>query len=146
MVAARNLLKRINKKATLTVAFDVSGLLSIAAIFAAAGTCFVDAYSGELRKQRFDLPPDPFGQHFAGWVFQAGDVVEVVVVELLVDGFEDRLDLGEVTNPAGMRIDVTFDIDGDSEGVAVQPATFVTFWYVRQAMGRLEYELFEQFH
>ena len=90
--------------------------------------------------------PDPLGQHFAGWVFQAGDVVQVVVVELLVDRFEDCLDLGEVTNPTGIGIDFTFDINGDSEGVAVQAAAFVAFRYVWQAMGRLEDELFEQFH
>ena len=99
----------INKKATLKVALGVLALGSVAAIFAAAGTGFMDAYARQLRQQGFDLLPDPLGQHFAGWVFQAGDVVQVVVVELLVDRFEDRLDLRKVTNPTGIGIDFTFE-------------------------------------
>jgi len=79
----------INKKATLKVAFGVSGQGSIAAVFAAAGAGLVDAYARELRQQGFDLLPDPLGEDLAGWVFQARDVVQVVVVELPVRGAGD---------------------------------------------------------
>ena len=79
----------------------------------------MDADLRQLRQQGLDLVPDPLGDHFAGGVLQARNVVQVVVVELLEDRFEDRLDLGEVTNPAGMGIDFTFDVDGNSEGVTV---------------------------
>ena len=136
----------INKKATLKVALGVLALGSVAAIFAAAGTGFMDAYARQLRQKRFDLLPNPLGQHLAGRIFQAGDVIQVVVVELLVDRFENRLDLGEVTNPTGIGVDFTFDINGGSKGVTMQAAAFVAFRYVGQAMGRLEDELFEQFH
>lgn len=98
---------------------------SVAAVFAAAGAGLVDAHARQFREQGFDLLPDPLGQHFAGGVFQAGDVVQVVVVELFVDRLEDRLDLGEVANPAGIGVDLAFDMQGDAEGVAVQATAFV---------------------
>ena len=49
------------------------------------------------------------------------------MVELLVDRLEDRLDLGEVANPAGIGIDLAFDIDGNAERMAMQAAAFVAF-------------------
>ena len=47
---------------------------------------------------------------------------------------------------AGEGLKGFFDMQGDAEGVAVQTTAFVAFRYVGQAMGRLEDELFEQFH
>jgi hypothetical protein len=67
------------------------------------------------------------------------------VIEALVDRFEDRLDLGEVADPAGVGIDLTLDVDGRTERVAMQTAAFVASWYVRQEMGGFEGEFFEQF-
>ena len=103
------------------------------------------ADAGQLWQQRLEFQPDPLRQVFAGGVFQAGDIVQVVVVEALVDRFEDCLDLGEVANPAGVRIDLTLDVDGGTEGVTMQAAAFVASRHVRQEMGGFEGEFFEQF-
>lgn len=80
----------------------------------------MDADLGEFRQQRLELLPDPAAEVFAGGVFQAWNIVQIIVVELLVDRLEDRLDFREVADPAGMRIDLAFDVDGDTERVAVQ--------------------------
>ncbi len=45
-----------------------------------------------------------------------------------------------------MRIDLAFDVDGDTERVAVQAPAFVAFGDVGQAMGGFEGEFFEEFH
>jgi len=130
----------------LKVALGVLALGSVAAIFAAAGTGFVDAYPRQLRKQWFDLLPDPLGQHFAGWVFKAGDLVQVVVIESFVDRLEDGFDFGKVANPAGIRVHFAFDMNGYLERMAMQASTFVSGRDMRQAMGCLKHEFFKQFH
>ncbi len=106
----------------------------------------MDADLGEFRQQRLELLPDPAAEVFAGGVFQAWNIVQIIVVELLVDRLEDRLDFREVADPAGMRIDLAFDVDGDTERVAVQAPAFVAFGDVGQAMGGFEGEFFEEFH
>lgn len=93
----------------------------------------MDADLGEFRQQRLELLPDPAAEVFAGGVFQAWNIVQIIVVELLVDRLEDRLDFREVADPAGMRIDLAFDVDGDTERVAVQAPAFVA----RKPSGRL---------
>ena len=119
---------------------------SVASVFAAAGAGLVDANAGQFRQDRLELFPEPLGDDFAGGIFQAGNVIEVVVIQLLIERLEDLLDLGEVTDPAGVGIDLAFDVDGDAEGVAVQPSAFVPGGDVGEAMGGLENKLFEQFH
>jgi hypothetical protein len=66
---------------------------SLAAIDATAGAGLVDADRTEFRQQWLEFGPDEFGQHFAGRVFQARNVVQIVVVQTLVQRLEDRLDL-----------------------------------------------------
>src|SRR5690606_26069767 len=69
-----------------------------------------------------------------------------VMIELIVDRLEDLLDLGEVANPSGMRVDLSLDVNADLERMAVETPALVTLGYVRQAMGGLEDEFLEQFH
>ena len=118
---------------------------SVASVLAATGAGFMYADAGQLRQQRLEFQPDPLGEILAGGVFQAGDIVQVVVVEALVDRFEDCLDLGKVADPAGVRVDLTLDVDGRTEGVTMQAAAFVASRHVRQEMGGFEGEFFEQF-
>ena len=40
--------------------------------------------------------PDPLGYNFAGGVFQAWNVVEVVMVELIVDRSKSDFDIGKI--------------------------------------------------
>ena len=62
---------------------------------------------------------------------QSGDVVEVVVVEPVEDGFEGCFDVCEVDDEAVVA-DGAFDGDGECVGVAVQSSAFVAGWDVRQ--------------
>ena len=100
----------------------------------------------QLRQQRLQLFPDPLGQHFTGRIFQPRDVVQVVVVQALVQRLEDRLDLGEVANPAGVRVEVAAQVDRHFERVAVQAAALVAFRHVGQAVGGFERKFLEDFH
>lgn len=63
---------------------------------------FLDANFAELGQGRFEVLPDPLGENFGGGVFQAFDVVQVVVIETVVKGLESVFDIGEVGHPAGM--------------------------------------------
>ena len=117
-----------------------------AAIDTATGAGLMDTNCTEFRQQGFELSPDPLGQHFAGRVFQAWDVIEVVVVEAFIERLENRLDLREVANPAGMGIQVAAKMDRHFERMPVQAPAFVAFRYVGQAVGGLEGKLFEDFH
>lgn len=69
--------------------------------------------------------PEPLCEVFAGRIFQARNIVEIVVVELVINRLEDRFDLRKVANPSGVRIDLSFDINGNTERVTMQTATFV---------------------
>ncbi|MNJ37905.1 hypothetical protein D3C77_327410 [compost metagenome] len=106
----------------------------------------MNAHLGQFWQQRLDLVPDPFGDHFAGRVFQARNVVQVVVVQLFIQRLEDRLDLGKVANPASMRVQRAGQVQGNLERMTVQTAALVPFRNVRQTVCRLEGELFENFH
>ncbi len=56
------------------------------------------------------------------------------MVQLLVNGLEDRLDLGEVADPARVRVERAGQVQADLERVAMQAAAFVPFRDVGQAM------------
>ncbi|MCY1466423.1 hypothetical protein D9M71_847230 [compost metagenome] len=68
------------------------------------------------------------------------------MVELVVDRLEDFLDLREIADPAGIRVDFALDVDGGAERMSVQTAAFVPGRYVGQAMGGFEGEFLEDFH
>jgi hypothetical protein len=90
--------------------------------------------------------PYPLRDDFAGGIFEAGNVVEVVVIQLLEEWGAGGGDLGEVEHPAGVGADGAGDVDLGAKGVAVKPGALVILGDVGEAMGRLERELFEDFH
>lgn len=59
--------------------------------------------------------PDPDGQMLAGWILETRDLVEVVVVELVIQGLERGLEVGEVHHPASLHIEVSGDMDLNPE-------------------------------
>ncbi len=67
------------------------------------------------------------------------------MIKLIVDGLEDRLYLGEVTNPAGVWIHFAFNVHGNAEGVSMQATAFVAGRDMGQEMGGFEGEFFEEF-
>ncbi len=68
------------------------------------------------------------------------------MVEAFIERLENRFDLREVANPAGMGIQVAAQVDGHLERVPMQTPAFVAFRYVGQAVGGFEGKLFEDFH
>ena len=48
-------------------------------------------HGGQQGQIRLEPVPDPFGQALAGRVLEAGDVVQIVMVQLVVERLEDCL-------------------------------------------------------
>lgn len=91
-------------------------------------------------------PPYPYRKIFARGIFEAGDVVQVVVIELAMQRFEGGREVGEILHPAARRRDVAAHAHFDFEGVAVQTPALVRLGHVRQAMSRFDGENLEYFH
>ena len=105
----------------------------------------MDGDGEKLRNMGFEALPDPAGDVFAGGVFQAGDFVEEAVVELVFQGAEAGLDVGEIHHPAFEGIDGAFDGDFDAEGVAVEAGALVAGRDVGEGVGGFEGELLGEF-
>lgn len=117
-----------------------------AGVDAATGACFSQFDPTECRQKRLELIPNPYCQVFTGGIFQTGNIVEVVVVQLFVYGLEHHLELGEIHQPAGMGLGVSSEVERDAKTVAMQAGTFVALGDVGQAMGCLKGKLFKYFH
>lgn len=111
---------------------------------AGAGLFHDDA--AEAFERGREAVPNPAGEDFTGGILEAGDVVEIVVVELLVEGTEGGVQVGEVANPAEGWVDLTADVDLDTERMAVQARAFVAGGHVGEAMCGLEAKFFKDFH
>lgn len=59
----------------------------------------------EQRQTRLRLAPDPAREVLAGGIFEAGNLVEQLVIEPVVNRLKRRAHVREVHHPAGMRID-----------------------------------------
>jgi hypothetical protein len=92
---------------------------SAAAVFAATGAGFMDTYPRKLWQQRLQLIPDPYGKVFAGWILEAGQIVQIVMIQSFIDWLEDLLDLAEVPDPAGMGVHLAFKVNRNPERVPV---------------------------
>ncbi|MNE56204.1 hypothetical protein D3C80_1510970 [compost metagenome] len=68
------------------------------------------------------------------------------MVETVVDRLEDRLDLAEITDPAGIGIDLALDVDRHAERMAMKTPALVALRYMGQEMGGFEGEFFKEFH
>ena len=74
------------------------------------------AQGWELRMQ---LLPNPAGEVFAGGIFEAGDFVQVTMIERVVKRLEGARELSEVLHPTAVGIDRAADMYFDAERVAV---------------------------
>jgi len=119
---------------------------SVAGVFAPTRARLVNANFAEFGQQRLQGLPDPHCQVFAGRVFKARNVVQVIVIELLIDRFEHCLDLGEIPNPASMSIDRPGQVNAYLERMAVQPPALMPIRNIWQLVRRLKREFLENFH
>jgi len=115
---------------------------SVAAIDATRGASFGDDDFGELREFGLQAPPDPGGDVLAGGVFEAGDFVEIMVVQLFPERLEGPGDVGVIHEPAELGVAFAGDDDFSLEAVAVQAAAFVRLGEVRQQVRGFKLEGF----
>ena len=90
---------------------------------------------GEAGLQPF---PYPLRKDFAGGVFEAFDIIEAMMVELVKQGLKGPPQIGEVHYPARFLAHGTADVDFDPEGVSVHAGTFVPLRDIGQPVGRLD--------
>lgn len=83
---------------------------------------------------------------FAGWILQAGNFVQIVMIKLLVQRLERPADVGEIDDPAFARPNRAAHVHLNVKRVTVQPVTLVFGRHVRQPMGSLEGEDLKYFH
>jgi len=100
----------------------------------------------QCRQSRLEFPPDPARQIFAGRIFQARNVVEIMMIESLEQRRECRLHVGEVHHPSRFRARLAFDMDFDAERMPVQARAFVPGRNVRQAVRGFDLESLEDMH
>lgn len=117
-----------------------------ASVDGAAGAGFFYNDCAEPRQCGLESVPDPACEDFACRVLESGDVVEVVVIELLVQRLERGLEVGEVADPANGFIYLAAQMDLHAEGMAVQPSASVAGWNIGQLVSCLEAKFFEDLH
>ena len=91
------------------------------------------------------MMPDPVRDDFAGWVFETRNLVEVAMVELLPDGFEEAGEFGVVDEPTKFGISVSADGDFDLETVAVEASAFMAERELGEQVSGFELEGFAEF-
>ena len=97
----------------------------------------------QLRSQVF---PNPDRDVFAGGVFQAGDFVEITVIELFPERLERFGNVRVIHQPAELGIALAGDDNFRLKTVAVQSAAFMRGRQLRQQVRRFELKSSAQFH
>lgn len=118
---------------------------STAAINRAGGAGFRHDDFHQEGKFGLQFSPNPDCDVFAGGIFEAGNFVEVVVVQLFPNRLEGGGDVRVIHEPAVFGIAFTRDDDFDFEAVAVEPAAFVGPGQTRQQMRGFKLKGFTQF-
>jgi hypothetical protein len=85
----------------------------------------------KIRHVAFEPVPDPDRQELRGRVFEAGDLVEHVVVELLHQRIDGGLQIGEIDHPAELRIERAAHGHFPSKRVPVHAPALVAFGHLR---------------
>ncbi|QDU33710.1 hypothetical protein KS4_17660 [Poriferisphaera corsica] len=102
----------------------------------------MDANEFEHGEVRDKFVVDPFGECFGCGIFQALNVVEAVVIELIDERGGDFFDVAEVHEVAHFRVTFAFDNDVDLEGVAMKTAAFVAVREFGEPMSGFEVNFF----
>ena len=117
-----------------------------AAIDAARQAGFGHRDFAQLRETRFQAVPNPGRDIFAGRVFEAGNVVKIIMIKLIEDGLESLRDIRVIHQPAERRIAVPGQCHLHFEAMPVESAAFMRLGQERQQMSRLELKRFPQFN
>src|SRR6185437_4709737 len=115
-------------------------------ILATARAGLVDHDAAQRRQAGRQALPEPHRELLAGRILEAGDLVEIAVVERLMERSEGGRELGEIAHPAQARVERTRDVHRQQKGVSVQARAFVAGRNVGQAVCRLDAEFLEDLH
>ena len=83
---------------------------------------------------RCQLSKDPYRKIFTSRIFQARDLIQAVMIDLLEDWRKRLLDLGKIHYPAEMRIDITPHMHLNAKRMPVHACAFVSGRNIRQAV------------
>jgi len=83
---------------------------------------------------------------FAGGILQPGEVIEIMVVQLVVEGLKSPFQFGKVQDASRLGIDGAGYVNPDAVGMAVESPAFVPLRKVWQHMGGLKRDVFIDFH
>jgi len=86
--------------------------------------------------------PDPNGDVFAGGVFQAGNFIQIKVVQLVQNGFESAADFRVIDHPAQSGVAIAFNRQLDFEAMPVQAVALMRRRQVRQEVGGFKLKCF----
>tara|TARA_R100000900_G_scaffold59112_1_gene47869 strand:+ start:121212 stop:121808 length:597 start_codon:yes stop_codon:yes gene_type:complete len=118
----------------------------LSGIDTATGAGFTDHDFGQVRQLGDESVPDPDGQILTGGIFQAGDIIQVIVIEFLDHGFDQAFDFGKIHDPAAFCAWFTMYMNLDAVGMTMQPPTLMPVGNVWQRMRCLKGEFFIYFH
>jgi hypothetical protein len=97
--------------------------------------------------ERFgEMVPDPDGEPFSGWVFQAFDFIQQVVVEPFYQRIDRASQIGKVDDPAESRIEGAAYRDGAAERVTMDASALVPLCDVRKKVCSLESEVLDELY
>ena len=104
----------------------------------------MNPHLGEEWQLGLEAVPDPSREHLARGVLQSFDLVEAVVVELEADRLQSSLDIAVIHEVVPFRGDVSLHDDIHAKGVAVHAAALMAIGEIRQVVGGLEAEGFDE--
>lgn len=81
-----------------------------------------------------------------GWVFQAGDIIQITVIQRLINGLAGLFDVPKIHHPAASVFDRSADVYGDVKRVPMEPFALVIIGHMRKHVSRFKSEGFEDFH
>jgi hypothetical protein len=105
---------------------------------------FPNSYGADGGEIRSNAIPDVLSELLGRGVLQAGNVVQIAVIQGVNDRPDDLFEVPEIHHPAGMGIGRAGDAHVDAIPVAVEPAAFVALRRATETMGRLETKCFDQ--
>ena len=121
-------------------------LVSVSVIFREAVWCLEHDDARKLRQRRLCVLPDPDRDIFRCRIFESLDIVQIIMVEPVQQGFEGGLDREEIRDKTGARIDSSFKPQFHAIGMSMQPAAAMLLGNIRQKVSRLETEGLRNLH
>lgn len=112
-----------------------------AAKAATRGGSFVHDDLGKAGQLRGKFRPEPDAHIFDGRIFEAGDFVEVGMVEHVEQRLHRAGNIRVIVEPAGLRIGLALDADLQLEAVPVHPAALVALGRGRQSLRGLKLKI-----